>query len=327
MSCNTKDASLIYLKDKKFITEDRVIIGADLASFDVVNTMLTARAKEIYGLDIGDRKIYDVEKVSRTVKGNDARYARDQTFYLATPVDDFFTTLDELYNIRNTNFVDFIRKILSRKQEPRIAYIGKHFKGTNANHFTQNEMQTVSVKKKVSINTTGFLNQVTDKAFFDKLVADFELRKGVKFNINDKSALGRINQEKFFAFLAKYRLKGIELYDSGNNLQLIAFNYPVSLDVENNILEDIPTSFNITTTISPTTEPIIRSVIEKPGGYYISEANRIYEVYSPEVVNQMMEENSENAKLIFNTLIYPNEFKNDIFVTDSEVNDHIRKCK
>ena len=41
----------------------------------------------------------------------------------------------------------------------------------------------------------------------------------------------------------------------------------------------------------------------------------------------MMDENSQDATDVFNKLLYPDEFNNDIFVSDREVNDQVRKCK
>ena len=325
MACDTKQNSLNHLRDKNIITDTRTIMSDQRDAFDKENERLTSIASEIYGLDTGGRMLYDIETVEHTV-GKDTLTSRKRKTYKATPVDELFEKLDELYDIKHARQEDQIRTVLDRKPESRTAYIGARYKDTEVMHMVQDKTQASKVNKLAKIQTRGFLNQRTDDVLYDNLVREFKTRTGRTFSINATTSAGLDLQVKFYEFVSKKGIKGMEVYDSENNLHLISFGFSPELQYS-----DTELSENIerdeTSTMLETVEEPVKSVLEDKNWYHPKELESIYEIYSPAEVNKMMDENSQDATDVFNKLLYPDEFNNDIFVSDREVNDQVRKCK
>ena len=324
MGCDTKQNTLNHLREKNIIGDTRTILN-DLGEFKKINTELTDLAKDIYGLNPGDKLLFEVETVTHTV-GNRPGTSRERKTYKATPVDELFKTLDELYDKKDAAEQDLVQDIFNRKAVNKSVYIGTRYKGSDVRHYVSNDGQASTLNKKAQLSNQGFLNQNIDSVLYENLQQEFKKRTGKVFNINDITTQGMETQKSFYNLVRKTGVKGVEVVDSNGNLHVVDFmDTPVN-EYSNTELDDAIVRNELTTTIEEVVEDTM-SPLEMNEGYSSQEAERIGEVYSQEQINQMLEENKEDALKTFNDLLYPNEFNNDIFVSDREVNEQIRKCK
>lgn len=326
MSCDTKLNSLDYLKRKNIITDIRVITTEKLDEFNRENEKITKLAEDKYGLATDGKMLYEVERSERMIDNNTV-YSRKQTTMFATPVDELFDELDRLLIEKEDSQVNQIREVLTREPRKRIAYVGARYSDYTGNYYVEEGPSKSKVNRKVRIDNKGFLNSVKDAQLLENLVADFKAETGHTFNINDKSTNASRYHQKFFSRLAEKGMRGIEIMDSNNRMHYITFPKVETLEYSDSELNTDYQKSDVTTRIEPVAESTVRSQLDRFKWYYQTELDQIYDTYSPEQVNEMLKEDKEGAINTFNELLYPNEFKNDIFVSNQETNDQIRKCK
>jgi len=324
MGCDTKINSLDYLRNEKIIDDTRIIL--DQSEFDKGNDFLTDIAVTKYGLETGGKKLFDVETTSHKILDRTQSYAasRRQDVTRAVPVEDLFVKLDELYVIKTKEQEDQIEDVLNRTPENRIINIGFRHHDLDVNHYTETKSETSNVNKQVRISNKGFLNQKEDVNLYENLVKEYKLKTGYEYNVNKLSFSALDNQKKFYDFVQKKGIKGIEVYDSAGDLQMISFKQPTLVEEEVDNGEMLKLKETVTTQTS--TEPV-KTALETKEKYNTEEAHEILETYTIEQVNQMLEENREGAIEIFNKLLYGEQLKTDTFVSDQDVNEQINKCK
>jgi len=324
MGCDTKINSLDYLRNEKMIDDTRIIL--DQSEFDKGNDFLTDIAVTKYGLETGGKKLFDVETTSHKILDRTQSYAasRRQDVTRAVPVEDLFVKLDELYVIKTKEQEDQIEDVLNRTPENRIINIGFRHHDLDVNHYTETKSETSNVNKQVRISNKGFLNQKKDVNLYENLVKEYKLKTGYEYNVNKLSFSALDNQKKFYDFVKKKGIKGVEVYNSAGDLQMISFKQPTLVEVEVDNGEMLKLKDTVTTQTS--TEPV-KTALETKEKYNTEEAQEILETYTIEQVNQMLEENREGAIEIFNKLLYGEQLKTDTFVSDKDVNEQINKCK
>jgi hypothetical protein len=324
MGCDTKINSLDYLRNEKIIDDTRIIL--DQSEFDKGNDFLTDIAVTKYGLETGGKKLFDVETTSHKILNRTQSYAasRRQDVTRAVPVEDLFVKLDELYVIKTKEQEDQIEDVLNRTPENRIINIGFRHHDLDVNHYTETKSETSNVNKQVRISNKGFLNQKKDVNLYENLVKEYKLKTGYEYNVNKLSFSALDNQKKFYDFVKKKGIKGVEVYNSAGDLQMISFKQPTLVEVEVDNGEMLKLKETVTTQTS--TEPV-KTALETKEKYNTEEAHEILETYNIEQVNQMLEENREGAIEIFNKLLYGEQLKTDTFVSDQDVNEQINKCK
>jgi hypothetical protein len=324
MSCDTKQNTLDYLKKKQIITDIRVITAEKLDEFNKANEMLTRVATNKYGLETGGKMLYEIEQSERKYDNNTLQQRTQRTMY-ATPVDQLFETLDELHAQKTISNVDAIRNILTREPKSRIAYIGTKYPNYQGSHFIESAEFKGALKVKLS--NKGFISNTNDQVLFDRMVADYKAETGYEFDINHNSNDAQVHHEKFYKRMSEKGIKGLELIDSKNQMHYVTFPKIKQLEDSYSELDEVSTLNEITGRVEPVSEDVSRSQLDAFNWYYQPELDQIYDTYSPEQVNEMLEENKEGAIETFNKLLYPNEFKNDTFVSHDIVNDQIRNCK
>jgi hypothetical protein len=291
MGCDTKQNSLKYLKDKKIIDDTRIIIDSD--TFNKGNRYITALAVVKYGLNTGGKMMFRAETTS-------------------------YKVIDRSYATSRTQNV-------TRAVPNRVLNIGFRHSNENVNHYTETKSEAVNENKKVQISNKGFVNQKEDPNLYDNLVKEFKFKTGYEYNVNSVSFENLKNQQKFYDFAQAKGLKGMEVYNSRGELQMIEFNQPefVETEIDNGemLKPNGPTSVTQTAT-----EPI-RTVLETKEKYNTKDANTILETYTLEQVNEMLEKDREGAIEIFNKLLYGDNLKTDTFVSDRDVNQQVNKCK
>jgi len=246
--------------------------------------------------------------------------------YFATPVDELFNELSDLFDKYHAIREDKISILRSREPEIIKAYVGPLYKDSGFFHYVSDKSNASKVNKEVILSNQNFIDVTRDKILYQELLMDFENATGLTFNIDDKSNEGVIAQEKFYNYLRKNNIDGIELVNSKNETQFVKFSPLVKVEFSDTELDD----FDINPTagvLEPTNQRFAASRLESMNWYGATELDKLYESYTPEEINQMLEEDEESAKNTFNNLLYPDEFINDIFVNDLAVNDQIRKCK
>jgi hypothetical protein len=323
MSCDTKQNTLDYLKKKQIITDIRVITPEKLEAFNEANDMLTRVATNKYGLETNGKKLYEIEESKRKYDNNTLQQ-RTQTTMYATPVDTLFETLDELHAEKTISNIDAIRNILTREPKSRTAYVGMKYPNYQGSHFSETGFKGAI---KVQINNQGFISNSNDQVLFDRMVADYKSQTGYKFDISHNSNDAQVHHERFYKMLSEKGIKGVEVLDSSNQMHYVTFPKITQLEESYSELEQDSTMNEITGRVEPVSEDTSRSQLDSFNWYYQPELDKIYDTYTPEQVNEMLEENKENAIETFNKLLYPNEFKNDTFVSHDIVNDQIRNCK
>lgn len=323
MGCDTKQNSLKYLKDKKIIDDTRIIIDSD--TFNKGNRYITALAVVKYGLNTGGKMMFRAETTSYKVIDRSYATSRTQNVTRAVPVDELFEKLDELHKDKTEKEEQQIESVLNREPINRVLNIGFRHSNENVNHYTETKSEAVNENKKVQISNKGFVNQKEDPNLYDNLVKEFKFKTGYEYNVNSVSFENLKNQQKFYDFAQAKGLKGMEVYNSRGELQMIEFNQPefVKTEIDNGemLKPNGPTSVTQTAT-----EPI-RTVLETKEKYNTKDANTILETYTLEQVNEMLEKDREGAIEIFNKLLYGDNLKTDTFVSDRDVNQQVNKCK
>jgi len=317
MTCDVKKNSLDKLKKRNVIDDVRFIIGNDLENFKKENTELTKNVSKIYGLETNGELMYKVETVSKTY-GKDVIDRRLQTKYIATPNDVLFDELQQLFDIKHAVREDQLAIVTNRNPELFNGFSGYRYNDSGFFHYSLNSELVGNNGKRVLISNDGFLIQKKDKFLFDNLVKDFEGLTGYEFKIDDLTAYGKEMHIKFFDFVSREGLKGLEIVDSKGSTHFIKFE---------NDIEVLETEEEIDELVDDVSLPINKSSLESKGWYDNIDTDRIYESYTPEEVNQLIQEDETKAIKTFNNLLYPDEFNNDIFVDSRSVNDQIRKCK
>jgi hypothetical protein len=320
MSCDTKQNTLDYLKRKEVISDMRVITEGNLEKFNTENDKMTKLAKDKYGLEANGKKLYVIEKVDRAYDNNKIDNRKSTTLY-ATPVDELFEELDLLHEKKNILEADALRVIFTRTPKTRIAYVGPNYSSGYGNHYVSNQSIASKVDTKVQFKNKDFLNSIEDDVLYDKIVKEFKANTGYSFDISKKTAHDLEMHQKFFKLLASKGLKGVELTDNNNDTHFISL--PA---IESGSQIEMPQT-DIDTNVEEVSGYVVKSQLEKFKWFHQNELDKIYDKYSPEQVNTMLEENQQDAIDVFTQMLYPNEFKNDIFVTTQDVNDQIRKCK
>lgn len=325
MSCKTKDLTLDHFKDEKLISNDRVIL--DMNKFDSANKYFTNLAEEVHGLDPKGQMLFDVTSSETTVAGRDAIYSRKKKTYFAEPVDELFETLDELVIKNDITEDEAIRTIKDRKPVRKTVNVGNKYRGENAQHFTTSEADKSNINKRVKVSNEGFINQSEDKVFFDRLVTEYQSRTGRKFNINNNTKAGVKVQNGFYNFLNSKGIKGVEVFDSNNDLHMVKFNADETIEFSDDIMDKPVITDTFTEGVEVTEAPMKRSQLEDLEWYEQSELDSLYTVYTPAQINQMIAEDMQNAQDVFNEYLYGQEADNAIFVSNRDVNDQINNCK
>jgi hypothetical protein len=322
MGCDTKVLSLDYLRDNKSIDETRIIIDAN--KFNRSNRYVTAIAVEKYGLDVGDKMLFSV--VSSKYKGFEQNWAlaNDVEVVRALPSEELFEKLDELHKIKTKEKDDQIMDVLNRTPVNRVLNVGYRHKDTGVSHFTETNSDSPSYKdRKAQVSNDGYLNEKTDANLYDSLVKEFKRKNGYQYNVNKASFSEQDSQKKFYDFLMKEGLEGIEVYNSRGEMEMFSFGQPEVVEVEQEpmlkLKEDVVEEELITE--DPKTK------LETELGYVSAEAHEILETYSLEQVNDMISKDKANALEIFDKLLYGEQLKTDIFATDQQVKEQINKCK
>ena len=177
------------------------------------------------------------------------------------------------------------------------------------------------------MSNKGFLNQNKDKNLYNRLVSEYQIRSGKTFDINNNTKSGAVSQLGFYNFVASKGLLGVELVDSRGDIHMVKFEPQTTIEFSDTEINTDTFTEEFTGEEIPVDAPTKRSVLEDMNWFNQSELDDLYRTYSAAEINQFMEDNVTDAKKVFTDLLYPNEFKNDIFVSDRDVNYQIKKCK
>lgn len=323
MGC-AKEQTLNHFKTKGYISDTRAII--DMDKFNNANKYFTNVAVEVHGLSPGEGLLFDIETSEVTVNRGDIIYARKNKIYRAVPKEELFDALDQLIAEKEVREEDALREINDRKGDSKTVYVGEKYTDDPVMHFTTSESYKHGRNRKAKVSNDGFLNQSQDKAFFNKLVAEFETRTGREFDINNKSKEGKNTQTKFYKFLNNKGLKGIEVFDSNNDLHMIRFNFGQPVNFADITMDESMQTNIFAEGITPTEQSISKSQVEDLNWYNEQDLASLYEAFSPAQINQLLAENMDNAAEVFNEYLYGDkELKTRI--SNREVNDQIKKCK
>jgi hypothetical protein len=325
MSCDTKLNTLNFFKKEGLLSDTRQIL--DRTKFDEANEKYTKVAQDVHGLDTGGKLIFDIETSERTIDRGDIVYARKEQIYRAVPVDEFFKVLDDLV-VKNDILEDeALRTINNRTPVMKTVNVGEKYTDDPVQHFTSGTAYKSNLNKRAKVSNEGFINQSEDKVFFQKLVDEYYTRSGRKYNINNKSSEGKRIQMGFYEFLNKKGIKGVEVFDSNNDLHMVKFNFGQQMEFADNTMDESMQTNLFAEGVVPTEQQVNKSQLEDLNWYNEKDLNTLYERYTPTQINRFLSEDMANAQEVFNEYLYGNEFNNTNYVSDREVNDQIKKCK
>jgi hypothetical protein len=325
MTCDTKYNSISYLKEEKAVDDTRIIL--DETIFDKSNEFITNVAIEKYGLDTGGKMLFVPETTTHRAMEKDFATSGVNKVTRAVPVEEFFEKLDVLVERHNIVEKDAVAIIQDRISEPIVVNVGNKYTSSPIKHFTTSKPYSSKKDTQVRIRTKGFLNQTTDRVFYNRLVSEYEAVSGIVFNINNNTKSGNDQQLGFYKFLTNKGLLGLEVLDSRGDSHMIKFDSQIELKFSDTEVDTEVVSESLTDELVPVDKPVGRSVLESMNWFEQSELDALYRTYSPAEINQFVKEDIINAEKVFTDLLYPNEFKNDIFVSDEDVNYQIKKCK
>ena len=321
MGCKTKDLSLDYLRKGDAIDETRIIKDDKL--FNKKNRYLTAVATEKHGLKTDGQMLFRVETTTHKAFERNWALAADEKVIRAVPVEELFEKLDEIIAEKETKEKILLENVKNRPAVNRIVTKGFRNADTGIIHFTESSSESVNVNKKAKVSNKGFLNQNEDATLYNKLVSEYKINTGYEYNINSASFESLKNQKKFYDFLKKKGLAGIEVYNTQGELQMLSFNQPT--------VEEVDEAPKLKLKQSERKEEIaegeVKTILETKEKYYPEEAKKILETYSLSEVNEMLDKDRDGAIKIFGKLLYGERLKSDTFVTDKDVNDQLNKCK
>jgi len=323
MGCDTKQNSLDYLKREKIIDETRIIL--DYETFDKGNRLVTGMAVVKYGLNTGGRMLFRAETTSHKVVDKNYATSRIQNVTRAVPVEELFEKLDELHKDKTEKEEQQVEDVLNREPINRVLDIGFRHYNEDVNHYTESKSESVNKNKKVQISNEGFVNQKEDSNLYNNLVKEFKFETGYEFNINSASFDNLKHQKKFYDFVQSKGLKGMEVYNSNGELQMIKFNQREFVETEVSTGEMLKPKGP--TAIKQTSTKPVKTALETKEKYNAEEAKTILNAYTLEQVNEMLEKDRDGAIKIFNGLLYGEGLKTDIFVSDRDVNEQVNKCK
>lgn len=319
MSCDTKKNSLEHLKENEIISDTRIINNPE--KFNEENRFLTAVASVKYKLDTGGQMLYAVESTTHKVLDRNFATSRTDTKVRAVPVDHLFEKLDVLIGEKSKEQIIKIHEIRNRDGVNRTLKLGFRHSGTDVQHYTEVESELINPND-ATISNKGFLNQKTDSGLYNDLKNEYTLAGSYDYNINSASFTELDKQKKFYDFLKKKGLKGLEVYTSKGELQIIKFNQVESSEQSQEELLKLKSP-----TLTVSEDQVQKSSLETTESYSAEEASKILSVYSLEDVNKMLEEDHSKAIDTFGKLLYDNQLKTDIFVSNRDVNDQIKNCK
>tara|TARA_R110001592_G_scaffold148167_3_gene372882 strand:+ start:2740 stop:3717 length:978 start_codon:yes stop_codon:yes gene_type:complete len=325
MFCDTKVNSISYLKEEKAIDETRIILDENL--FNEGNEYLTSIANEKYGMDTGGKMLFNAETTTYKEMSSNYAAARDAKVTRAVPVESFFKELDLIVDEYDIIEEDAIAIVADRVSEPIVVNKGNKYKGSNVRHYTTSKPYSSKVNIQTRMSNKGFLNQNKDKNLYNRLVSEYQIRSGKTFDINNNTKSGAVSQLGFYNFVASKGLLGVELVDSRGDIHMVKFEPQTTIEFSDTEINTDTFTEEFTGEEIPVDAPTKRSVLEDMNWFNQSELDDLYRTYSAAEINQFMEDNVTDAKKVFTDLLYPNEFKNDIFVSDRDVNYQIKKCK
>lgn len=325
MGCNTKDNSLIHLKAKGIIGETREVAGVNLKAFRAKNRYLTAVAASVHGLETGGKMLFTEESTTHKTISRDWLFAQTNTVMRAVPVDELFNELDKIIDEKNTKDEILMEEMRARGTKLRVVSRGYRHYNEDVVHFTETSEDSGAPNSKSLVSNENLLNQKEDSVLFDNWVREYELRTGYKFNINRATEADLENQKKFYDFLKHQKgLRGMEVYNFRGELQLLLFNQPSKKEV---LEEDPKLKLEDFQDEEFKDTEIPKSRLETQEFYDSTEAATILKTYTLSEVNDMLSDDKKAAVETFNTLLYGNGLKSDIFVSDRDLNEQLNKCK
>lgn len=327
MGCDVKLNTLNHFKKEGFISDMRVIL--DHSKFNEANKHYTGLAADLYGLNIEGKLLFDISKTKKSPVGPSDKIYTASVNYIAEPVDELFNELNKLVDTKNEIDKSTIEIIKNREPESKIVYIGNKYKNSNVFHFSESLSAASKINERARVSNKGFLLESKDERLLYDLINEFYTRTGKTFDINNKTEVGLESQKRFYKLMDNKGIKGLQISDLNGNLHLIKFSFPkeivssdTTLDLKTEPLVD-----EIDTDLYEEDPGMAKSTLDQKHWFLKSDLDKLYKKYTPSEINDMLLQDEEVAKETLIKALYPNEFINDRYIPNRDVNDQIKNCK